>query len=467
MEPRPDPHSTQQREAGTESAMERAHALFLRSAERVAALCGPAERFLLGFEGEESDFVRFNRALVRQAGHVSQWVASVDLLEPAGSPGDTRHTTGSTTLTGDAAEDADRLARLIATLRAQRTEVQADPYLLYSESTDSLLRLEPSTVPTAHEVAGEILELAQGLDLVGIWASGAVSRGFASSFGQRSFHAIEPFVFDWSCYAQGDKAVKQGYSGTHYERAVLANKLYLARRDVTALGRPAKRLAPGRYRAYLAPSAVEELWGLLAWDSFSEKSIRGSSSALRRLAEGRVALDPRVGLVEDRTRGWTPRFTPQGFAKAASVPLIHAGRWVGGLVSPRSAREYGLPITAGGEAPECLSMAPGELPAAEVLAQLGTGLLINNLWYCNYSDRNGCRITGMTRFACFWVEGGELVAPLDVMRFDDSLYELLGGRLAALTRERELLPSTSTYGGRSTNTMELPGLLVHELALTV
>lgn len=40
------------------------------------------------------------------------------------------------------------------------------------------------------------------------------------------------------------------------------------------------------------------------------------------------------------------------------------------------------------------------------------------LWYLNFSDRPGGRITGMTRFASFWVEDGRIVAPLNVMRFD-------------------------------------------------
>lgn len=35
----------------------------------------------------------------------------------------------------------------------------------------------------------------------------------------------------------------------------------------------------------------------------------------------------------------------------------------------------------------------------------------------------------MTRFATFWVEQGRIVAPVDAMRFDDSLYRLLGSEL--------------------------------------
>ena len=62
----------------------------------------------------------------------------------------------------------------------------------------------------------------------------------------------------------------------------------------------------------------------------------------------------------------------------------------------------------------------------DALAALDTGLCVGNLWYLNYSDRPACRMTGMTRFATFWVEDGKIVAPVDVLRFDDTIYRMLG-----------------------------------------
>ena len=99
--------------------------------------------------------------------------------------------------------------------------------------------------------------------------------------------------------------------------------------------------------------------------------------------------------------------------------------------------------------------------------RLGTGLHIGNLWYLNYADRNDCRVTGMTRFATYWVEDGRPAAPVEVMRFDDSLYHLLGERLEGLTRERELMLSPETYEGRSSASALLPGALVSGIELTL
>jgi predicted Zn-dependent protease len=73
----------------------------------------------------------------------------------------------------------------------------------------------------------------------------------------------------------------------------------------------------------------------------------------------------------------------------------------------------------------------------------------------------------MTRFGTYWVENGEIVAPVKVMRFDDSLYHILGDRLEGLTRERELLLSAQTYEGRSTDSALLPGVLISGIDLAL
>jgi predicted Zn-dependent protease len=162
-----------------------------------------------------------------------------------------------------------------------------------------------------------------------------------------------------------------------------------------------------------------------------------------------------------------PEFTGEGFAMPARIGLIEQGRYGDCLVDARSAKEYGAEVNAAAEYPQSIAIGAGDLPSDQVVSRLGTGIYIGNLWYCNWSDRNACRVTGMTRFGTFWVEDGELAAPLAVMRFDDSLYRLLGGRLEALTRERELILSAETYGGRSSESALLPGALVSGIDLAL
>ena len=53
------------------------------------------------------------------------------------------------------------------------------------------------------------------------------------------------------------------------------------------------------------------------------------------------------------------------------------------------------------------------------------------------------------------------------MRFDDTVYNLLGTQLIGLTDARELVLDAATYGGRSNSSIELPGVLVSGLRLTL
>lgn len=413
----------------------------------------------LSLRAEESSFARFNHARVRQAGDVHQTIAELSLIDGA------RHATATRTLGDD--DDASVLIRTLEELRELVRAVPDDPHLLYDTTPRESSTHSTSELPDPKDAIDAILQLGAGHDLVGLYASGALHRGFASSLGHRLWQTSESFHLDFSLYAEGDKAAKHSYAGTRFDRAVVESKIARAAAQVAILRRPAKRIDPGRYRVYLAPSALAEILGLLAYDSFGVKSHRTKQTALLRMLDG-ATLAPSVTLAEERASGVAPGFLPAGFARPDRVELVTSGRLSGALVSPRSAREFGMEVNAGKtERPSSLAMAGGDLADGEVLERLGTGIYVTDAWYTNYSDATAARITGMTRFATTWVEGGEMVAPLSVMRFDDTLYRMLGSELEALSAEREWLLDGGTYFERSTDSMLLPGALVRAVAFTL
>ncbi|MEE9256640.1 MAG: hypothetical protein V3V56_05680 [bacterium] len=53
------------------------------------------------------------------------------------------------------------------------------------------------------------------------------------------------------------------------------------------------------------------------------------------------------------------------------------------------------------------------------------------------------------------------------MRFDETIYRVLGENLIGLTKERELIPDAGTYGARSVRSARMPGALVDDFALTL
>lgn len=319
----------------------------------------------------------------------------------------------------------------------------------------------------SHAAIEQILQAGTGLDLVGIFANGRQYVGFANSMGQRNWHSNANFNFDWSCYLTKDKAVKSNYAGFDWQQETLLAKIENCKQQLAVLAKPAKTIAPGRYRAYLAPAAVEEILGMMSWGGFGLKSHRTKSTPLIQMLENNRTLASTISLRENHARGLAPAFTSRGFIKPEQVQLIENGHYKNCLVSPRSAMEYDSVTNAESEYPSALELAAGDLPSTDILKELDTGLYINNLWYLNFSDRNACQLTGMTRFACFWVEDGEIQAPINVMRFDDSVYDLLGTNLLGLTCERDFILDASSYGQRSNSSIVLPGALVKDLCFTL
>ena len=429
-------------------------------------LCGQlrgSERLRAEYAGEGSDFVRVNGGRVRQAGHVSQAGIVLELVDGQ------RHASSECNLCGDADQDVAQLEALLQGLRERLPLLPDDPHLLLPEGVQSSDDRGEDRLPPAADAVDALLRAGEGTDLVGIHAQGAIHRGYAGSGGLRHWYRSHSFATDFCLYHQADKAVKTTYAGFDFDADELRARVAEARERLAVLTRPPKKIEPGAYRVYLAPAAVAEVLGLLSWDGFGLRAQRTHASPLHRLVQGEESLAPSVHLSEHAAGGLSPRFSEAGFARPARVSLIEAGRHAGALVSPRSSKEFGVPANGcdSEEAPSSLELAGGALPRADVLEALGTGVWISNLWYTNYSDRTACRITGMTRFATCWVEDGRVVAPLSVMRFDETLYRMLGSQLEALTVEQDFLPSTDTYFRRSTDSLRVPGALLKEFSFTL
>src|SRR5207244_10769792 len=81
-----------------------------------------------------------------------------------------------------------------------------------------------------------------------------------------------------------------------------------------------RRLEPGEYRAYLAPRALVEIMGLLAWGGCSARARQTKQGPLLRMQEGRT-LAPHVTLTENIGEGAAPAFQSEGFIKPPRVPL--------------------------------------------------------------------------------------------------------------------------------------------------
>jgi predicted Zn-dependent protease len=415
-----------------------------------------AEQFVLHLTGETSVFMRFNGGQVRQTGAVQDARYQLHFFRE-----------GKTCWRNFAGGEGDTppIAEILADLRSEIDQLPPDPYAVLPTAAQTSNRSQTGQFPTD---PAAILEATTGLDFTGLYACGTVVRGYADSAGSKHWFSTATFTLDYSLFDAEGRAVKGTYAGSHWQDETYQRQIAASRQQLAKMQKPLKSIERGQYRTYLAPAAVADLVGMLSWGGISESALQQGQSALAALRDGRT-LSPLLSLSEDFRSGLVPSFNNDGEMAPEQLPLIERGKLVHTLVNTRTAKEYGKVSNGanGGESLRSPHLAIGDLSQERILAELGTGLYLSNLHYLNWSDRPTGRITGMTRYACFWVEDGEIMAPISNLRFDASLYDFWGDNLLAVTDFAEYIAAVDSYGGRSLGGDLVPGMLIQDFTYTL
>ncbi|MDJ0728398.1 MAG: TldD/PmbA family protein [Crocosphaera sp.] len=420
------------------------------------------EYLTIELNGEQTQFIRFNGAKVRQTGIVKDGSIKLTLMA------DKRTAFATFPFTGDELTDSQIAVENLNYLRQELPQLPEDIHIVLPKNHGKSKEVYPGNLLPTDKAVNELLSPVANLDMTGLYTAGSVIRGNANSTGQFHWFATENFIVDYSLITPEEKAVKGIFSGQNWEHDKYLGQIKTDKDQFLALEKPSKTIKPGGYRTYFAPAAVADLISMLSWGAISESSLRRRESALLKLQQ-LTTLSPQFSLQENFSKGNVPRFNERGEIAPEILPIISEGKLVNTLVNSRTASEYNLTPNGANNyetlrSPELLS---GNLSQGEILATLETGLYVSNLHYLNWSDRSGGRITGMTRYACFWVENGEIIAPIENLRFDESLYRFWGDNLIALTNFREFIPRTNTYGQRSLGGILTPGMIVNDFQFTL
>ena len=422
------------------------------------------EFLIINFDAEESNFVRLNKAKIRQPGHVKQISMSLSL-----SNRDKRNLKSYIRLNGSFDRDLATLIKTLNYLRRELPDLPKDPYLLFSKSVQSTEITDDKKYIDDEENLDYILTNISGLDLVGIYSSGYIYTGLANSLGQFNWHSDYSFSFDYSIYNQNNNAIKLNYSSKKWKNEEFETSLNQGIKKLKILSQSPRTIQKGEYTVYLEPSALSEIIDMMSWGGFSYKANKIGTSPLHLLSKGEKSLHTSVSIDENIKDGISANFSADGFIKPDKISMIKDGEFAESLTSPRSSLEYSVAHNASStsEYPYSIDMRAGSIDDDTILSTINNGIYISNLWYLNFSDRNNGRMTGLTRFGCFLVEDGELTAPISTMRFDDSVFSILGENLIGLSSRRELLIDSGTYEERSTSSARLPGAIVNKFKMTL
>ncbi len=411
---------------------------------------------------EESQFIRFNGARVRQNTHVHQHELALRYQK------NQRTLRVNLSLTLDFDQDLQKILSILQDCRDQLPRIDIHPQFVAICNHGQSQSIKKVVRPNDEEMLKTIIECFGSADMAGLYCSGPLRQISINSKGQFHYFENDFFFLDYSIY-NGPKAAKGFFSTENWSKDALVKNIEQTKTKLGLLNLPSIDVPKGKHRVYLEPMALLEVLQTMSWGGFSYAALKQGRSGLRKLHQNELHLSEKFSLIENIGLGYVPPFNSLGELSAKQTSLIEKGKTINLQVSSATAQEYDIPSNQA-EPDERLSspeIKPGTLAQAEILKKLDTGLYLSNLHYLNWSDQQSARITGMTRYACFWVEKGEIKGPIADLRFDDSIYNLLGSNLLALTSHQELFVEAATYQKRRLGVAKLPGALIQDFNFTL
>jgi PmbA protein len=194
-------------------------------------------------------------------------------------------------------------------------------------------------------------------------------------------------------------------------------------------------LPAGTYEVVLGAEAMGDLLSFVPDLGFSGTLAAAGIGIIGRA--GQRAVSPLVTIADDGGAdiGLPIGFDIEGVAKRR-VEFFTSGRIGEPVTDLATAAVLGRPSTghahiAREQVPEPAAanivMSPGAHTEEELIAQVERGVYLQRFWYTRLVDRITATITGVTRDACFRIEDGRLTAPLEGIRFTESVLGVLAG----------------------------------------
>ena len=426
------------------------------------------EDLTIYMEGENSQYFRFNDSKIRQTGIIEDYNVTLSLYHGKKS------LQATTTISSDIDYSVKNLISEINGLRDPLSLIPENNFTAFPEKFDSLEAYRQGDLPDREEILGSLMGIIDNDNLTGVWTSGKIFRASSTSKGTHHWFEKDSFIFDFSLIDVKENMVKILYPGSDWNKDDFIAAFDDASKRLQLMDKPKLELKPGKYRVWFEPHAVADFVDMLNWNGVSEASLRNGSSCLLKMRKDNVRLSEKFSLDESFDRKSTAAFNSRSEI-SGNVSLIKHGILENTLINSKTALEYGLSSNYAedvnswgmGEYLRAPFMHGGDIKLDERLEKLGTGIFISNIHYLNWSDNLGGRITGLTRYACYWVEDGQMIAPIKTMRFDDSFYNFFGDNLEAVGETVLSRPVIETYDGRNPGETTCPGILVNDFELTL
>jgi predicted Zn-dependent protease len=395
---------------------------------------------------------RFARNEITSAGDVDDTTVSVTVAHGK------RHATTSTNQTDRASlERAVGQAAAVAELAPEDPErmpvLGRQKYVRAADAWDAATSKLGAGARAAAARTAIDQAAADKLAVAGFYWHQAGVRGVGTSAGLRATHRSTGVQF--SMTARTADATGSGWSAAAANKAGDVDAPALARIAIDKAVRSAKprKLDPGRYTVVLEPAAVADLVGFLTWSLDARRADEGRSFFSKPGGGNRLGeklFGDAITLRSDPTSADTPAapFDGEGLALAPTT-------WIEkGVVKALTYSRYWAEkqkVSPTGQPTTFHLRAETAEATPDLLAGVKRGVLVTRFWYLRSVDPQTLLVTGLTRDGVFLIENGQVVAPVNNFRFNDSP--------ATMLAKADAFTATTVRASRS---LRVPGLRTHD-----
>jgi predicted Zn-dependent protease len=307
------------------------------------------------------------------------------------------------------------------------------------------------------------VDAADGLETAGYCRTNRVEAAFANTAGQSATGRAADAAMDAIARDRGADGVARLAA---HRLADLDGAQLGARAAAKArAGVDPVELPPGRYEVVLEPTAVLDIVLALAMAGYNGKAVQERRSFVEL---GAAQLDPSITIVDELSGGLSLPFDTEGTPRRDTV-LVRAGVSEAVAHDRRSAAlagtastghagwgsaSYGAmalnlllrPSSTGGSlaagVPAEVDGPAADAAVADLVAEVGRGLLVTDNWYTRLLDPRQLVLTGLTRNGVWLIEDGKVTSPVQNLRFTQSYPDALApGAVRAIGAHAVCVPT--------------------------
>jgi len=400
---------------------------------------------------------RFARSEITSTGDVDDTVVTVTVSYGRRSASTSTNQTEPAALAG-AIQRAQAMARLAPEDPEQMPLLGPQKFLPAPAAFDPATAALPAAARADAAAAAIAAADAAKVDIAGFHELRGGGLGLANSAGLFAFHAATSVAF--TATARTPDGTGSGWAQGYTPKWAELDSAAVAKVavDKSVRAQKPRKLDPGKYTVVLEPAAMDELLEFMLSALDARRADEGRSFFSKKGGGTRIGeaiFGDKITVRSDHTSKATPGqpFTGEGLP-LAPIAWVDKGKLAALRYSRFWAQKQGQKPTG---SPSVTELLGGDSTPAKLLEGVKRGVLITRFWYSRWLDPQTILATGLTRDGVFLIENGQVVAPVNNFRYNESPVKML--------KNADALAQVTTPLAWWEGSLRVPALRTHDFNL--